>query len=90
MRRIITRTSGQTHGPITRLMSPGDLGQMLKPFIFLDYVAAEGTGPGFGFHPHSGIATLTFPLTFDMEHTTNSESKKSGPRSKSNSSSPSN
>jgi redox-sensitive bicupin YhaK (pirin superfamily) len=70
MRQIITRTSGQTHGPITRLMSPGDLGQMLKPFIFLDYVEAQGTGPNFGFHPHSGIATLTFPLTFDIEHTT--------------------
>jgi redox-sensitive bicupin YhaK (pirin superfamily) len=69
-RQIVARTSGQRHGPITRLMSPGDLGQMLKPFIFLDYVDAEGTGPNFGFHPHSGIATLTFPLTFDIEHTT--------------------
>ena len=70
MRRIITRTGGQRHGPITRLMSPGDLGQLLKPFSFLDYVEAQGTGPNFGFHPHSGIATLTFPLTFDIEHTT--------------------
>ena len=69
-RRIVARTSGQSHGPITRLMSPGDLGQVLKPFIFLDYVDAEGTGPSFGFHPHSGIATLTIPLTFDIEHTT--------------------
>lgn len=69
-RRIVARTSGQRHGPITRLMSPGDLGQLLKPFIFLDYVEAEGTGPRFGFHPHSGIATLTLPLTFDIEHTT--------------------
>ncbi len=70
LRQIALRTRGQRHGPITRLMSPGDLGQMLKPFIFLDYVEAEGTGPNFGFHPHSGIATLTFPLTFDIEHTT--------------------
>lgn len=69
-RRIVARTRGQRHGPITRLMSPGDLGQMLKPFVFLDYVEAQGTGPNFGFHPHSGIATLTFPLTFDIEHTT--------------------
>ena len=68
--RIAARTSGQRHGPITRLMSPGDLGQLLKPFVFLDYVEAEGTGPGFGFHQHSGIANLTFPLTFDIEHTT--------------------
>jgi len=70
MRRIVARTYGQRHGPITRLMSPGDLGQLLKPFVFLDYVEAEGTGTNFGFHPHSGIATLTFPLTFDIEHTT--------------------
>jgi len=69
-RRIVARTAGHSHGPITRLMSPGDLGQLLKPFIFLDYVEAEGIGPNFGFHPHSGIATLTFPLTFDIEHTT--------------------
>ena len=69
-RKIVARTGGQTHGPITRLMSPGDLGHLLKPFIFLDYVEAEGSGPQFGFHPHSGIATLTFPLTFDIEHTT--------------------
>lgn len=69
-RPIVARTSGHRHGPITRLMSPGDLGERLKPFIFLDYVDARGDGPQFGFHPHSGIATLTFPLTFDMEHTT--------------------
>ena len=50
-------------------MSPGDIGQLVKPFIFLDYVDAPGgAGPNFGFHPHSGIATLTFPLTFDMQH----------------------
>jgi redox-sensitive bicupin YhaK (pirin superfamily) len=72
MRRIVARTGGQRHGPITRLMSPGDLGQLLKPFVFLDYVEAEGARPNFGFHPHSGIATLTFPLTFDIEHTTSS------------------
>lgn len=71
-RPIVTRTAGQRHGPITRMMSPGDLGHLLKPFIFLDVVEAEGNGPNFGFHPHSGIATLTFPLTFDMEHTTSS------------------
>jgi len=54
-------------------MSPGDLGQRLKPFVFLDYVdALGGAGPRFGFHPHSGIATLTFPITFDIEHESSS------------------
>jgi redox-sensitive bicupin YhaK (pirin superfamily) len=69
LRSITIRTAGQRHGPITRLISPGDLGALTKPFVFLDYVEAPaGAGPRFGFHPHSGIATLTFPLTFDIEH----------------------
>lgn len=60
-RAIIHRTRGSSHGPITRLMSPGDLGQLLKPFVFLDLFRLEaGSGmTGFGMHPHSGIATLT-------------------------------
>lgn len=35
-RAIVHRTTGSSHGPITRLMSPGDLGQLCKPFVFLD------------------------------------------------------
>ncbi len=38
-RAIAQRTRGQTHGPITRLVSPSDLGEALKPFVFLDYFA---------------------------------------------------
>lgn len=70
--RLIThRSAGLRHGPITRLISPGEEGTLTKPFVFLDYVEAPGgAGPRFGFHPHSGIATLTFPLTFDLEHET--------------------
>lgn len=50
------------HRPITRLVSPSDLGQLLKPFIFLDRFEspAGGQPPQFGMHPHSGIATLTY------------------------------
>ena len=66
-RKALLRQKGQRHGPITRLVSPGDIGRSIKPFVFLDYVNAP-SGPGFGFHPHSGIATLTHPLTFDIEH----------------------
>jgi redox-sensitive bicupin YhaK (pirin superfamily) len=69
IRRITLRSAGKRHGPITRLISPGDVGQLIKPFVFLDYVDAPGgAGPNFGFHPHSGIATLTYPLTFEAEH----------------------
>ena len=60
VREIIYRTSGQTHGPITRLVSPSDLGELIKPFVFLDLAAFDGrfapTPMGFGWHPHSGIA----------------------------------
>jgi redox-sensitive bicupin YhaK (pirin superfamily) len=59
-RKIVLRTRGRRHGPITRLMSPGDLGELLKPFVFLDLVDMNETSfPNFGLHPHSGIATLT-------------------------------
>ncbi len=61
-RAIIHRTAGQRHGPITRLVSPGGLGELIKPFVFLDLIsmpAGAGLGAGFGWHPHSGIATLT-------------------------------
>jgi redox-sensitive bicupin YhaK (pirin superfamily) len=61
VRQVIHRTRGQRHGIITRLMSPGDLGEILKPFVFLDLFDNQGAGfPTFGRHPHSGIATLTY------------------------------
>jgi hypothetical protein len=34
---IVQRSRGRTHGPATRLMSPSDLGEILKPFVFLDF-----------------------------------------------------
>ena len=61
VRQVIYRTRGRTHGYITRLMSPGDLGEILKPFVFLDLFDNRGDRfPTFGLHPHSGLATLTY------------------------------
>src|SRR6185295_16135315 len=59
-RTIVQRTRGRTHGPVTRLMSPSDLGEILKPFVFLDLFEHEGAPFELGLHPHSGIATLTY------------------------------
>jgi redox-sensitive bicupin YhaK (pirin superfamily) len=60
-RAIEYRSRGFSHGAITRLMSPGDLGQILKPFVFLDLFDNGGNAfPSFGLHPHSGLATLTY------------------------------
>src|SRR6267378_5341125 len=63
-RRIAFRASGSHHGPITRLVSPSDVGELIKPFVFLDHGEIEPSGePLFGIHPHSGIATLTVVLS---------------------------
>jgi redox-sensitive bicupin YhaK (pirin superfamily) len=60
-RAVVYRSRGHSHGFITRLMSPGDLGQILKPFVFLDLFDNRGEAfPTFGLHPHSGLATLTY------------------------------
>jgi redox-sensitive bicupin YhaK (pirin superfamily) len=59
--RIAKRTRGESQGPITRLMSPSDFGRLLKPFVFLDLFDTQGKSfSGFGLHPHSGIATVTY------------------------------
>ena len=63
-RPIVVRTRGRAHGAVTRLVSPGDIGELIKPFVFLDYFEADpANAPRFGFHPHSGIATLTLILS---------------------------
>ena len=59
-RAIVQRTRGLRHGPVTRLMSPSDFGEILKPFVFLDLFDHEGPPFNGALHPHSGIATLTY------------------------------
>jgi redox-sensitive bicupin YhaK (pirin superfamily) len=62
-RRVIHRTRGYSHGPIARLVSPQEVGELIKPFVFLDYFDLDPKrSPAIGFHPHSGIATLTLVL----------------------------
>jgi redox-sensitive bicupin YhaK (pirin superfamily) len=59
-RPIVLRTRGLRYGPVTRLVSPSDIGELIKPFVFLDlFDISAATAPTFGWHPHSGIATLT-------------------------------
>jgi redox-sensitive bicupin YhaK (pirin superfamily) len=69
LRKIVQRTRGNRDGPITRLMSPGDLGEVLKPFVFLDLFDMEKTSfRGLGLHPHSGIATVTYLFEGDVRY----------------------
>ncbi|NNG25475.1 pirin family protein [Telluria aromaticivorans] len=67
-RRITHRTRGFFHGPITRLMSPGDLGQTLKPFVFLDLFELDlhDSRTQMPIHPHSGLATITVITEGDL------------------------
>jgi redox-sensitive bicupin YhaK (pirin superfamily) len=70
LQTIVRKARGSSHGPITRLISPQDaLGEMLKPFVFLDFFDAHiEPGFGFGMHPHSGIATLTWQPDTDVQY----------------------
>lgn len=43
--RSRTGTRGTTHSPITRLVSPSDLGEVMKPLVFLDHVVFPAGGP---------------------------------------------
>jgi len=65
-RNIVQRTRGHAGGPLTRLVSPPDLRQLLNPFVFLDlFDFRGGHAPPleFGWHLHSGIAIVT--VVFD-------------------------
>ena len=66
VRRVIRLVTGRRHGPINRLVSPSDIGQLIKPFVFLDYAEVPPSEAMFGIHPHSGIATLTVVLSGEM------------------------
>ncbi|MCJ8159016.1 pirin family protein [Sphingomonas sp. LaA6.9] len=68
-RNIRTRTCGARRGPITRLVSPSDLGELIKPFVFLD-LAEIPAGPegAMRWHPHSGIATVTLILEGKVDY----------------------
>jgi redox-sensitive bicupin YhaK (pirin superfamily) len=68
-RCVVYRTRGSRHGPVTRLMSPSDLGELLRPFVFLDHFdTARGSAGGFGLHPHSGIATVTWIMEGNVSY----------------------
>lgn len=67
-RSIVYRSSGHTRGGINRLVSPGDLGEMIKPFVFLDLFQLETPASKMGMHPHSGIATVTVVMDGALEY----------------------
>ena len=61
-RRIALLRSGRRHGPLTRLITPWDIGELTRPFVFLGYsehTPGERTVVG----AQAGIASLTFVLS---------------------------
>jgi hypothetical protein len=61
-RAIVRRTRARTHGATTRLMSPSGLGEMLKPFVFLDVFDYEGARCSRPESGKSNTGTLVLPI----------------------------
>ncbi|GAA4745657.1 pirin family protein [Sphingomonas daechungensis] len=68
VRRLVHIGNGRGNREMLRLMSPSDLGEHLKPFVFLDLFAADMRlmQQSMSMHPHSGIATVTVITEGDM------------------------
>jgi redox-sensitive bicupin YhaK (pirin superfamily) len=68
-RSIVARTQGRRHGPVMRIFSPAELGELIKPFVFLDYFDFTPSSDAlFPMHPHSGIATITVLLSGNLSY----------------------
>jgi len=66
-RPIALVANGRRHGPITRLITPWDIGELTRPFVFLNYTEVERRSrPFFSSHPPSGITTLTVVLNGEL------------------------
>ena len=68
-RSIVEIRNGHRHGPVTSFVNQHNVDQ-LNPFVLWDHFHAEGlTGTtGFGFHGHSGVATISYPVIGDIVH----------------------
>ncbi len=75
VRDVVFRTAGRRHGSIVRLASPSDVGELIKPFVFLDHAEAKYTGrppvrhsPALGHcHTDGGAAGRVLPMRTPRE-----------------------
>jgi len=66
-RRIALVANGRRHGPITRLITPWDIGELTRPFVLLNYAEVERRSRAlFGSHPPSRITTLALVLNGEL------------------------
>jgi redox-sensitive bicupin YhaK (pirin superfamily) len=64
LRYVALLANGRRYGPITRLITPWTIGELTRPFVFLDYAEiAPGSNPLIRTHPRADIATLTVVLS---------------------------
>lgn len=68
-RSIIETRTGHQHGPVTSFITQHNIKQ-LNPFVLWDHFETEGLKgtAGFGFHGHSGVATISYPTVGDIVH----------------------
>jgi len=61
--------NGSKHGPVKSYISGSNV-EALNPFVLWDHfhIPYTETNAGFGFHGHSGVATISYPLTGDIDH----------------------
>lgn len=68
IRRVALLRSGRPHGPITRLITPWDIGALTQPFVFLCYATlTQGARTVIGGQPGIGILTLVLSGTLAFE-----------------------
>lgn len=68
-RQIVEIRNGVKHGPVSSYVTSSNIAS-LNPFVLWDHFfipQVEGTA-GFGFHGHSGVATISYPQVGDIEH----------------------
>ncbi len=68
-RSIIETRYGHQHGPVTSFITVNNI-EELHPFVLWDHFETEDLegSAGFGFHGHSGVATITYPVIGDIVH----------------------
>ena len=65
--RIALLTNGRRQGPITRCITPWDIGELTRPFLLLNYAElAQRSRPLFSIYPPSGAMTLTIVLEGEL------------------------
>ena len=62
-RRVVLLRSGRRYGPITRLITPWDIGELTQPFLFLGYSESPPGWQPLLVHPQTAVATVTLVLS---------------------------